>query len=50
MAKKSYQFVDTSIILDDPENIIYLYDNAKNTLCISDVVLEELDKKKSHTK
>ena len=46
MAKKSY-LIDTSIILDDPENIIYLYDNAKNTLCISDVVLEELDKKKT---
>lgn len=46
MLKKSY-LIDTSVILDDLQNLVYLYDNAKNTLFISDIVLEELDKKKS---
>lgn len=46
MSKKSY-LIDTSIILDDPQNLIYLYQNAKNTLFISDIVLDELDKKKT---
>lgn len=46
MPSKSY-LIDTSIILDDPENLIYLHENAKNLLFISDIVLEELDKKKT---
>ena len=46
MLKKSY-LIDTSVILDDLQNLVYLYDNAKNTLFISDIVLEELDKKKT---
>lgn len=46
MSKKSY-LIDTSVILDDPQNLIYLYQNAKNTLFISDIVLDELDKKKT---
>ena len=46
MAKKLY-LIDTSVILDDPQNIIYLSDGAKNILFISDIVLEELDKKKT---
>lgn len=46
MSKKSY-LIDTSIILDDPQNLIYLYQDSKNTLFVSDIVLEELDKKKT---
>lgn len=46
MSKKSY-LIDTSVILDDPQNLIYLYQNAKNTLFTSDIVLDELDKKKT---
>ncbi|PAF46285.1 phosphate starvation-inducible protein PhoH [Helicobacter sp. 12S02634-8] len=45
MTKKSY-LLDTSIILDDIQNIPHLYQNARNQLFINDVVLEELDKKK----
>ena len=45
MGKKSY-LLDTSIILDDIENLIYLYDGGENDIFISDIVLEELDKKK----
>ncbi|WP_082942523.1 MULTISPECIES: PhoH family protein [unclassified Helicobacter] len=45
MSKKHY-LIDTSVILDDPQNLIHLYENAKNTLYVSDIVLEELDKKK----
>ncbi|PAF43138.1 PhoH family protein [Helicobacter sp. 11S02596-1] len=45
MTKKSY-LLDTSIILDDIQNIPHLYQNAQNRLFISDVVIEELDKKK----
>ena len=45
MSKKSY-LLDTSIILDDIENLIYLYDGGENEIFISEIVLEELDKKK----
>ncbi|RDU57933.1 phosphate starvation-inducible protein PhoH [Helicobacter sp. MIT 99-5507] len=45
MGKKSY-LLDTSIILDDIENLIYLYDGGENDIFISEIVLEELDKKK----
>ncbi|PAF41190.1 PhoH family protein [Helicobacter sp. 11S03491-1] len=45
MVKKSY-LLDTSIILDDIQNIPHLYQNGHNRLFISDVVIEELDKKK----
>ncbi|PAF52406.1 PhoH family protein [Helicobacter sp. 13S00477-4] len=45
MTKKSY-LLDTSIILDDIENILHLYQNGQNHLFISDIVIEELDKKK----
>lgn len=37
---------DTSIILDDTQNIIFLWQDSQNQLFISDVVIEELDKKK----
>lgn len=45
MGKKNY-LLDTSIILDDIENLVYLYQNGENNIFISEVVLEELDKKK----
>lgn len=45
MIKKSY-LLDTSVILDDVENILHLYQNGDNRLFVSDVVLDELDKKK----
>lgn len=45
MAKKKY-LLDTSIILDDIENLTYLYQNGENDIFISEVVLQELDKKK----
>lgn len=45
MNTKCY-LLDTSIILDDTQNIIFLWQNAQNELFISDVVIEELDKKK----
>ncbi len=45
MGKKKY-LLDTSIILDDIENLIYLYQDGENDIFISEVVLEELDKKK----
>ena len=43
---KSY-ILDTNIILDDPSNIIKLYDSGKNVLIIPEVVIDELDAKKS---
>lgn len=38
--------IDTNIILDNPSNIIKLYDNG-NTIIIPEVVIDELDNKKS---
>lgn len=43
--KKSY-LIDTSVILDDVENLFFLYQNGENTIFICDVTLSELDKKK----
>lgn len=45
MITKCY-LLDTSIILDDTQNIVFLWQQAQNQLFISDVVIEELDKKK----
>ena len=45
MSGKCY-LLDTSIILDDIQNIVYLWQDSQNTLFISEVVIEELDKKK----
>ncbi len=44
-SNKNY-LLDTSIILDDPENIEHIYQNGENQIFISDVVLSELNKKK----
>lgn len=41
-----HYLLDTSIILDDTQNIIYLWQDSQNMLFISEVVIEELDKKK----
>lgn len=41
-----HYLLDTSIILDDTQNILYLWQDSQNTLFISEVVIEELDKKK----
>lgn len=38
--------LDTSVILDDIQNIVYLYQNGANTLFLSDTIIDELDKKK----
>lgn len=43
---KAY-FLDTSVILDSPENIFVLSDKGDNIIVISDIVLNELDTKKT---
>lgn len=45
---KSY-LLDTSVILDDVENIKHLWQKGENRIFISDVVLSELNKKKELT-
>lgn len=44
-ALKNY-LLDTSIILDDPENIEHIYQKGQNKVFITNVVLSELNKKK----
>lgn len=43
---KTY-ILDTNIILDSPDNLIKLYDNGSNKLVIPEIVIDELDSKKS---
>lgn len=43
---EKYYCIDTNIILDNPSNIIKLYDNG-NILIIPEIVIDELDAKKS---
>lgn len=43
---KTY-ILDTNIILDSPDNIIMLYDNGNNKLILPEIVIDELDNKKS---
>lgn len=43
---KTY-ILDTNIILDSPDHLITLYDNGNNTLVIPEIVIDELDNKKS---
>ena len=45
LERKCY-FLDTNIILDNPSNIVKLYDNG-NILLLPEVVIDELDAKKS---
>ncbi len=40
--------IDTSIILDDVDNIVYIYENMGKDIFISDIVIEELDKYKGN--
>lgn len=44
--KKVY-CLDTNIVLDNPSNILKLYDNGNNKIIIPEVVLDEIDNKKS---
>jgi PhoH-like ATPase len=44
--KKVY-CLDTNIVLDNPSNILKLYDNGNNSIIIPEVVLDEIDNKKS---
>lgn len=43
---KTY-ILDTNIILDSPDNLIMLSDNGNNTIVIPEIVIDELDAKKS---
>ena len=47
MQKHKVYCLDTNIILDDPSNILKLYDDGNNTIIIPEVVIDELDAKKS---
>lgn len=47
MAEKSY-LIDTSIILEDIENIYFLWQNGENNIFLCDVVLSELGRKKEY--
>lgn len=44
-----YYLLDTSIILDDPQNIEHIYQKGQNRIFITDVVLAELNKKKEQS-
>ncbi|WP_104697631.1 MULTISPECIES: PhoH family protein [unclassified Helicobacter] len=47
MNNKQSCLVDTSIILDDIENLFYIFHNVSTKIYISDIVIEELDKHKN---
>jgi len=50
MPKKKQFLLDTSVILDDPQNILHLYQDGNNKIAVTNIVLAELDKKKEgHT-
>ena len=44
---EKYFFIDTNIILEDNSNILKLSQNSKNLIIISEIVLDEIDSKKS---
>ena len=44
---RKHFLIDTSVILDDPENLFSLDSGGENTLYITNVILEELDRKKT---
>ncbi|MCV6608194.1 MAG: PhoH family protein [Campylobacterales bacterium] len=46
MPQKNY-LLDTSVILDDPQNIQHIYQNGENQVAVTNVVLAELDNKKT---
>lgn len=39
--------LDTSVILDDPQNILHIYQEGENTIAVTNIVLAELDHKKT---
>ncbi len=45
-AKNKSYLLDTSVILDDPQNIEHIHQNGDNRIFVTDVVLSELNKKK----
>lgn len=47
MNNKRSCLVDTSIILDDIENLFYIFHNVSREIYISDIVIEELDRHKN---
>jgi PhoH-like ATPase len=44
---RKHFLIDTSVILDNPDNLYALYSGGENSLYITNVVLEELDRKKT---
>ena len=49
MSKKKFM-IDTSVIIDNPFNLVKLYEGGKNKLYITETVLKELDKHKTSIK
>ncbi len=46
MVRKKEFLIDTSVILDDPQNILNLYQDGNNKVIVTNVILAELDKHK----
>lgn len=46
MSDTKHYLLDTSVILDDTNNIARLYDNGQNAIFITDIVLAELNNRK----
>jgi len=46
MAECKHYLLDTSVILDDPTNILRLHDHGENIICITNIVLAELNNRK----
>ncbi|MGE4296047.1 MAG: PhoH family protein [Campylobacterales bacterium] len=44
---RKHFLIDTSVILDDPDNLVSLSSGGENSLYITNVILEELDRKKT---
>lgn len=44
---RKHFLIDTSVILDDPDNLVFLASGGENSLYITNVILEELDRKKT---
>jgi PhoH-like ATPase len=46
---EKYFVVDTNIILNDAEDVFILSENGKNTIVLTETIIEELDKFKMGT-
>ena len=46
VTKSKHYLLDTSVILDDPSNILRLSDHGENVVCITNIVLAELNNRK----